>query len=207
MYGRYCPEVDRFCRYGLGLCLKIFFWTGVLFFILLCLMMARGAKSTASGKEKAVIILGAGLHGDEISDTLKRRLDAALSFYEKNRTVVFVVSGGQGPQETRAEADAMADYLTLRGISAERIIKEARSASTRQNFAFSLPLLAERSIRPDDPVCFVTNDFHCLRSAAYAKKAGFQNVSCLSASTSFIVIFPAVMREALAICALWLQTL
>lgn len=203
LYWRFGAHIDAFCRYGVGRILKYCFLAGAFFFLVLCLLMTNAAKKTVTGQEKAVIILGAGLHRDVVSDTLARRLDAAIEEYAGNPQILFLVSGGQGPQETRTEAAAMAGYLTAHGIPADRILQEDRSVSTETNFLYSAQLMRQAGLSLADPVAFVTNDFHCYRSIRYAEKAGFTNVRCLSATTSPIVLPAAAMREALAICALW----
>lgn len=197
-------QIDAFCRVGVGRILKIIFFTGLAFFLFLCAVMAYGSRDTTTGKEKAVIVLGAGLHGDVVSDTLRRRLDAALAYhFTQNPAALIVVSGGQGPQETTTEAKAMAEYLQKHGVPRAQILLEDASASTQENFLFSLRLLQKLGVTGQEPVVFITNDFHCYRSAAYAEKVGFSAIHCKSTNTSLWVLPGAAMREALAICALW----
>lgn len=202
-YWRFFRQVDAFCARGAGFVLKLLFFAGLAFFVVLCVLMGLGARPTATFQEKAVIVLGAGLHGDDISDTLRRRLDAALIYHDQNPKAVIVVSGGQGPQENRTEAAAMAEYLTDRGVPVSQIILEDRSVSTRTNFTYSYALLEKVGVTAEDPVCFITNEFHCYRAAAYAARAGFLTVHCYSTGTSPWFLPAAAMREALAICALW----
>ena len=207
LYGRHHAVVDAFCTHGVGRVLRAGFFLGLCLFAVLCLCIANRAKTTATGRETAVIILGAGLHGETVSDTLARRLDAALALYGKRSDVLYVVSGGQGPQEDCTEASAMAKYLAVRGVDPGQILLEDRSRSTRENFLYSREVLRQAGVSPTDSIAFVTNDFHCLRSGAYGRLAGFVSICCVSTSTSPVVLFPALMREALAICALWARTL
>lgn len=206
LYGRFYGPIDTFCSHGIGFVFKILFFIGFAFFLFLCFLMAQNAQNTATGKEKAVIILGAGLHGEELSDTLKRRLDKALQTYTDNHDIIFVVSGGQGPQESCTEASAMAKYLQQNGISSNRILLEDLSVSTQTNFIFSLSLLEKAGVSKSDLIAFVTNDFHCYRSKAYAQMAGYENTSHIAATTSLWVLPSAVIREVLAICALWAKS-
>lgn len=205
LYTRFYHRIDLFCQQGVGRLLKLLFFAGLLFFASLCLLMAKSAKPTVTYQEKALIVLGAGLRGDTVSDTLQRRLNAAVDYHQQNPTALLVVSGGQGPGETRTEASAMRDYLVQHGVAAKQILLEDRSVSTETNFLYSRALLAQHGVQTDDAIAFVTNDFHCYRSAQYAKRSGFTDVACLSVNTSPAVIFAATMREALAICALWVK--
>ena len=122
--------------------LKYVFFAGCGAYLLFALgLFAASFARPATGKEKAVVVLGAGLRGEQVSGLLARRLDAALDYYRENPDVLLVVSGGQGPDEVIPEAEAMARYLAARGVPQENIIKEDKSESTEQNFEFSRVLL------------------------------------------------------------------
>ena len=68
-----------------------------------------------------IIILGAQVRGRKITDSLKRRLDAAIHYLEENERTMVVVSGGRGPGEDISEADAMEQYLIEQGVAENRI--------------------------------------------------------------------------------------
>lgn len=205
---RYEKAVYKFCSAGFGRLLKYGFFAGVCFFAGLCLLMAFSARNTSTGKEKAVVVLGAGLHGDEISDTLRRRLDTALDYHKQNPDALIVVSGGQGPQESVTEAWAMAQYLQKHGISEDQILLEDRSDSTETNFRYSADVLQQAGVDIEqDAICFITNNFHCYRAASYARREGYQNITCRSTGTALSVLPSSAMREALAVCALWAKGL
>jgi hypothetical protein len=62
-------------------------------------LLLFGRTDTVTKNEDAIIVLGAGIHGERVSLTLRDRLDAAIDCYEQNPDAIIVVSGGQGPQE------------------------------------------------------------------------------------------------------------
>ena len=65
--------------------------------ITLALFLAfYGENDNITYTEDAVIVLGAGVHGERISLPLKFRLDKAIEYYSKNPNAVIVVSGGKG---------------------------------------------------------------------------------------------------------------
>ena len=70
-----------------------------------------------------LIVAGAQVYTDSPSPVLKFRLDKAVEYLEAHPSVKCIVTGGQGTNEPRPEADVMAEYLVRNGISAERIIK------------------------------------------------------------------------------------
>lgn len=144
-----------------------------------------------------VIILGAGLNGSELSITLKQRLDAALTYLEANPSLPVLLTGGQGPGEDLAEAEAMSKYLTANGIRAERIVLESNSTSTEENFAFSREVLVEQGLK-HGRVLVITSDFHMFRSKLIAANNGFE-VYGLSSPSSFFVRINYMVREYFAI--------
>lgn len=94
----------------------------LIWFILLSFIAIYGKVDNVIYKEDAVIVLGCGIRGKNVSAILSYRLDKAVEYYRKNQNAVIVVSGGQGPQEEITEAEAM-----------ERIFNTKRN-SKRKNY-------------------------------------------------------------------------
>ena len=67
-----------------------------------------------------LVVLGAGLNGDQPSLTLIARLQTALDYLEAHPDAVAVVTGGQGRYETVTEASAMAHWPHLSGGAIHR---------------------------------------------------------------------------------------
>lgn len=110
-----------------------------------------------------VIILGAGLQGDELSNTLKKRLQTGTEFLENHDDIPVVVSGGQGPGESISEAEAMGNYLIEEGISEDRIHYEKKSTTTYQNLNYTKQLL--KGLGAQDPkVLIITSEYHLVRA-------------------------------------------
>ena len=204
IYAFFHEPIDTFCTHFPGSALRVVFFCGVAFFVFLAGLMAVSSFSRApTGEERVVIVLGAGLRGETVSDTLRRRLDCALEYYRAHPDCLLILSGGQGPDEAISEAEGMTRYLQAHGVPQENLLLEDRSTSTEENFAFSLSLMKERGLDETTPIIFVTNRFHCYRAAQYAQKVGFKEVHSLVCGTSLIYLPSAVLREAVAICALW----
>ncbi|MEU2542905.1 YdcF family protein [Streptomyces iakyrus] len=151
-----------------------------------------------------VVVLGAGLDGERPGPLLTRRLERALEVDAARAPgtpgVVFVVSGGQGEDEVRSEADAMADYLRGRGVPAERIVREDRSVNTGQNLRFSAALVDGTT--PGHRATVITSGFHVYRTALLARRVGVA-VHVVGASTSPAYWLAATLREFAAV--LWLD--
>ncbi len=153
--------------------------------------------------EDAVIVLGCSVIGDRISRPLQYRLDTAYEYYTQNPYAVFVVSGGQGPQENITEAQAMYYYLIDKGISAESIIMENRATSTNENYIYSKQLLDDYFEGKEYKCVYITNRFHTYRAGRLAAINGINATSC-GAPIGFMAAAPSYMREVLAVFQLWL---
>ena len=161
----------------------------------------QGVHDTVSYNEDAVIVLGAGVHGDRVSLPLKQRLDKALEYHEKNPEAVIVVTGGRGFQETVTEAEAMEKYLLEKGVEPESVLKEENATSTNENMKFSKVILDDR-FGDEYSVAVITNNFHIYRSVRIAKNEGFKNVTHLHAGLQWYNLMPCYLRESLAVIKL-----
>lgn len=161
-----------------------------------------GNADSKTYTEDAVIILGAGIQGKEVSDNLKNRLDCAIAYHTENPDTVIIVSGGQGPQEDITEALAMERYLLANGIPEQQIIKEEKATSTAENFRFSKALL-DQKLRVSYSVAFITSDYHVFRAEKIARLAGFDTINHYHNTTPWYMILPNGLRECLAVVKLW----
>ena len=161
-------------------------------------LFVYGQADTDTGKEDAVIVLGAGLRGDRLSLVLKERLDSALEYAEENPEALIVVSGGQGRGETITEAKAMSRYLIARGVPEDRILREGKSTSTAENFRYSKAILDE-VMEGDYTVVYITNDFHLFRAGILAGDAGL-TANRKGAKLEWY-LFPMTYLREIAACA------
>lgn len=145
-----------------------------------------------------LIVLGAGIRSEEVTPLLKSRLDKALEYYQKNEDAYLVVSGGQGPDEPISEAAAMKKYLLSQGVDEDHILLEDQSTTTLENMTFSKKVIAEHWQKSGTPdVLFSTNNYHVLRGAVYARKAGLK-AEGIGAPTAFYFLPSALIREYIA---------
>lgn len=172
--------------------LKVMF---VIFMVILtaysCVICLFGHMDNVTYNEDYVIVLGAGVDGDEPSETLKRRLDTTVEYLNSNKKAKAIVSGGRGKGETVTEALAMSEYLINNGIDEERVLRDDNATSTYENFGYS------KLVVDKDNVAFITSDFHVLRSLQMAKLNGI-DAKHLGASTPITTIPTACAREFLA---------
>lgn len=172
----------------------------------------RGRHRPVPRRADAVIVLGAGLVHNRVSDLLACRCDRGAAAWRELTAhvpaprVPLIVTGGRGEDEPCSEAEAMHLYLADRGIPRGAVLEEGRATDTTENLHFSLDLLAERGVR-DPRVVVCTSDFHVLRTerivAALEEERGDNGVPfsavVLGAPTPKPVIPASYLREFVAL--------
>lgn len=168
-----------------------------------------------------VIVLGAKVHPDGISNSLRKRLNKAVEYSRENPDTVFVLSGGQGKDEPVPEARAMHDYLVNNGIPESRLVLETSSASTAENLAYSKVLIdklekekldsagggtvtlvpgpyLEVERRPVE-IGVLTSSYHVFRARKIGEKWGIKNIRGISAGSDMLLFPHLCVRECAAI--------
>ncbi|PXX60372.1 uncharacterized SAM-binding protein YcdF (DUF218 family) [Nocardia tenerifensis] len=174
-------------------------YIGFLFASFLLYSLFYGALPYRPGMD-AIVVHGAGLDGDRVPPLLASRLDRAVEVYRAEvaagRRPLLITSGGKGLDEAVSEAAAMADYLVARGVSADRVVLEDRSTTTRENLLYTKRLLGERG--ETTRMVLVTSNFHILRTAILARRLGL-DAEVTGARTAFYYLPSAILREFAAI--------
>lgn len=163
-------------------------------FIIVQLLILSGAKHHVEEEDyDYILILGAGLRGEELSTILRLRLELAVDLSKEFPDSIIFVSGGQGPGEDITEAKAMTDYLVNHGVSRDRIMLEEMSTSTLENITFSKELINNYGERPLSGL-LITNEFHMYRALKLADREGL-NIEGVACSTPLIIRLNYLIRE------------
>lgn len=162
--------------------------------ILHTLILSAAQTPDSLPQSDIVIVLGAGLRGDQLSLTLRYRMETALAYLQQHPHLQVIVSGGRGPGETISEAAAMRNFLLEQGIANARIIVEERSTSTYENLLYSRDLLPKNTKKS----LIVTSDFHMFRALMLADHLGYEASGLPAPSVDFLN-FRHIPREWLAI--------
>ncbi len=172
------------------------------FTLLFCIESALmiNAINKTPPSDATVIVLGCGVRGEEPSQMLRLRIEAAEEFLKANPDSKAVLSGGQGPGEDITEALCMYRELTKKGISGDRLYMEDRSTSTRENVAFSKEIILRENL--NTKVAVVSNNFHLYRASLSVNDAELDFYS-VSAFTPYPLLATYVMREFMGILAQW----
>ncbi|MDR1604271.1 MAG: YdcF family protein [Gracilibacteraceae bacterium] len=185
------------------ICLGIFYCAHVLAF-LTALTLFNLARPR--GDKDYIIVLGCGLKGGAVSPLLAERVRRALvcarlQVRRGGKKPLLVMSGGQGPDESRSEAAAMKEFALAQGCCADYILTEDRSVNTEENMRFSKQIIEKQAGGGSQACMFVTSNYHLLRAAHYARQAGLGTEGA-GAKTAWYYVPNAVMREYIAFLSL-----
>ncbi len=156
------------------------------------------ADYTSPAEDSTVIVLGCQVRGNTPSLMLVNRLDAACDYLNAHPDAVCIVSGGKGEGEKLSEAQCMFNYLTEKGISADRIYKEDKSVNTKENIKFSKEIIEKYNFSTDTAI--VTDIFHQYRASNIVKDNGL-NYGSVPAECVWFLIPTYYVRELVAITA------
>lgn len=158
------------------------------------------SRNTPSAAPAAVVVLGSKLVDGHVPPLLRSRLEKALDVYrrgvDRGRPPLVIPSGGRGPDESRSEGAAMAEYLLEHGAAPEDVSPELEARNTEDNLVLSRAVQVAAS-RPG-PVLVVTNNYHVLRAAVLARRIG-TDAQVVGAPTAPYYIPSAFLREFVAI--------
>ncbi len=136
-------------------------------------MIISGMKEKTNEQYDYVIVLGARVRGTTVTKSLRKRLDKAFEYIEKNDNTILVLSGGQGNGEDVSEAQAMYDYLVQKGVDKSRLLLEDKSTSTVENIEYSMKIIEKNSQNDTVEVGFITNNFHVFRAELVCRNMGY----------------------------------
>ena len=181
---------------------------GAAVFVLLAVGMAAiglGGRSQWDAAEQSdyAVVLGAQIWGDQPSPTLQRRLNVGLEYLERNSGGILIVSGGQGPDESRTEASAMADYLRQHGADMNRVVQEDQASNTRENLLFSSAIAESMGLDASRPT-IITSEYHLCRAKYIAGTLGLDPSGLASPTTPVLLRLNYQLREVFAFVKAWM---
>lgn len=185
--------------WSIALAVLLFFastYVGVAFLVFLSYAWVYG-RSTRHEHPAAVVVLGSRLIDGRVPPLLRARLDRAIEVHrETEPKPLLIPSGGQGPDESRPEGEAMAEHLLASGVPAADVVPEPRALNTAQNLEYSRRIQVEAG--RDGTLLAVTNTYHVLRAALLARRAGLR-AEVTGAPTARYFIPSAFLREFVAV--------
>lgn len=149
--------------------------------------------------EKTVIVLGCAVKSGKPGRIMLSRLQAAESYLKEHEEAKCIVTGAAFGDIS--EAACMENYLLEHGISQNRIMKEERATSTRENFLYSKELLEKHGLGKS--VVIATSEVHVYRAEKLALECGL-NAELIPCKTPIRDFVPTAFREMLATIKYWI---
>lgn len=194
---------------------------GICVFLLLQTVIFLAASAKPEPQLDYIIVLGARIKEDgSLSKSLQSRVQTAKNYIVEYPATLIVLSGGRGRDEPVSEAEAMAQYLLLRGVEPESLFLEIQSSNTRENILYS-KVLINRVIKENSKenigdigldsgpvmiaenrpkrVGIITNGFHMFRALSLARSIGYRELYALVAPSDPVLYLHFSTRECIAI--------
>lgn len=190
-FWRWCKRLAAFALVGVLL----------IFCAAECVILSYGERDSSDLPADAVIVLGAGINGEEPSPALRTRLNAARDYMERHPEIPVVLSGGLGLGETVTEAEVMKRTLSTGDPAWDsRLYPEGKATSTAENFRYSCEILRELGIEPEEAaIAVVTNDFHIYRAKLIGARMNVDVVGVPAELPWWWVNMTCYVREAFAL--------
>lgn len=116
---------------------------------------------------RAIVVLGAGREGHELSDASLRRALHGVILFRQGLAPLLVLLGGAG------EVDVRMRLAREMGVPAVAVLSESRGRTTREEASVSWEVLAPRGAQK---ILLVTGGQHMPRAAALFRQVGFDVV-------------------------------
>lgn len=162
---------------------RLLFWiltalllAGLTLFVLTEAQILTAAGGCPQESCEYLLVLGAGVRGDEPSLILQSRINAAYDYLTAHPQTICIASGGQGSDENLSEALCIYNHLVARGIDPARILLEEKASSTYENFLFALTIIKDRTGKVPARIAVVTSEFHLYRAGLIADTFGVETV-------------------------------
>ncbi len=160
-----------------------------------------GAAVKTPEPSSTVVVLGCRVYGERPSRMMVARLKAAKRYLEKNPESSCILSGGQGADEDISEAECMYRWMVDAGVSPDRLFKEDKSTSTRENLLYSKEIIERENLNKN--IAIATNEFHEYRAQRIAKELSLESGAASGATE--IWVFPTYyVRELCGILYEWI---
>lgn len=114
-----------------------------------------------------VMVLGAGVYGDDPSDMLEERLNKGLAVYNTNCTDRLLMSGDHGRTEYD-EVNTMKDYAVNAGAVPDKVFMDHAGFSTYES------MYRARDVFEVKSMVIVTQKYHLYRAIFNARKLGIE---------------------------------
>lgn len=137
-----------------------------------------------------ILVLGAKVNGNELSQVLRDRMDTGLQLYADGYSQLLLLSGDSASPEQYDETGAMAAYAVSAGVAESGIQQDPLGLSTYES------IWRAKHVYGVSRILVVTQAFHLPRALYYADMLG---IECVGVSCDARLYYPRnYVRESLA---------
>jgi len=155
----------------------------------------RYAWTSDNGPADAAVVLGAAVPSTGPSPVFAERINHAVALYRAGSVKFIIMTGGKGPGERVAEAEAARDQAIAAGVPADAILVETQSRDTQQNLANVKPIVDAHGL---GRLLIVSDPLHMARAMQMAAAAGLDAAPSPTPTTRFRTLasqLPMLIRE------------
>ena len=113
--------------------LALLFAGAILFYIHVCIDVARQAYTDERRPADAIVIFGAAEYSGRPSPVLRARLDHGLDLFRQDMAPFLITTGGSGGDPRFSEGGVGHDYLAAHGVPDGALIEETQGGDTAQS--------------------------------------------------------------------------
>lgn len=182
--------------------LKLILCAGMCFYMLTfsvftVYIYSRPATNLVYDDRSVIAVFGCHTYGMTPGSVLSSRLDCAFKILEDYTSMLCIVSGGMGPNETVTEAESMREYLIQRGINPERIYIDDKSNNTIENMINIKELLDLKNLSDYDVIA-VSSIYHLPRLRMLAEKYNISMITVSADTPNVFFTLSDTVREYMA---------
>ena len=153
---------------------------------------------------EVAIVLGAATENGEVSPVYRERLNHGIWLYRNQYVDYLIFTGGVGEGNTQSDAFAAKEYAVEKGIPADAIFLEERSAITEENLKYAKEIMEENSW---NTALIVSDPLHMKRAMLMAKDFGIESYSSPTPTSMYRSLktkLPFLAREEFFYIGYWL---
>lgn len=162
---------------GLGFIIAIALWCVVV----ATTIWSYGTRDDAV-KSDCIIVLGAAVEENNPSPVFAERIRHGIHLYETGYAPKIIFTGGYGEFQKYSESGIAAFVAAQRGVSANDILTEEKSRTTRQNLSEAAHIMKTHNLKS---AIIVSDPLHMKRAMMMADDLGMETVSSPTPTTRY----------------------
>ena len=167
----------RIKRIALGSIIAVAMWC-----VIVAITIWRFGSRDEAVKSDCIIVLGAAVEGEDPSPVFAERIRHGIHLYETGYAPKIIFTGGYGDFQKYSESSIAAFVAAQRGVTANDILTEEKSRTTRQNLSEAAHIMKNHNLKS---AIIVSDPLHMKRAMMMADDLGMEAVSSPTPTTRY----------------------